>query len=74
VVDLAEAGILKTLFEAMPVGMQGIKPQLTQNELVIEFTEDQLREMLLKNADERAKQSVTLQLLDKKLVIKIRLF
>jgi hypothetical protein len=74
VVDLAEAGILKTLFEGMPQGLAGIKPQLTQNELVIEFTEDQLREMLLKNADERAKQSVTIQLLDKKLIIKIRLF
>jgi hypothetical protein len=67
-------GLLGDLFGKTPFGMAGITPQLSQKEIVVEMTQEQLRVMLLQNADARAKDSVTIELHEGILVLKIRLF
>jgi len=71
---MAEAGLLKGILESTPLKGLGLTPQLTQNEIVIELTDAQLKDMLLANADARAKGSVTVECKEGKLVLKIRLF
>jgi len=67
-------GILKNLLSGTPLGNLNLMPQLTQNEIVIEMTEEQLKALLLQNTDERAKKSVNVELHEGKLVLKIKLF
>lgn len=67
-------GLLSGILDGTPLKSLGITPQILQRDLVIELTTQQLRDIILQNADERAKQSVTLELHEGKLVLKIRLF
>jgi len=67
-------GLLKGLLQGTPFASLNLIPQLTQNEIIIEFTEEQLKTMLLQNTDERAKKSVNVELHEGKLVLKIKLF
>ncbi len=71
---MSEAGILTNLLKQTPMAGLNLTPQLTQNEIVIEMTEQQLRELLLQSADERAKKAVSIQLKEGKLVLIIKLF
>lgn len=71
---LIPQGLLAGILDKTPMAGLGISPALTQNEIIIELSESQLREMLLAGADERAKSSVSVELKDKKMVLKIRLF
>ena len=67
-------GLLSSILDGTPLKSLGITPQILQRDLVIELTTQQLRDIILQNADERAKQSVSLELHEGKLVLKIRLF
>lgn len=67
-------GILKNLLSGTPLANLNLIPQLTQNEIVIEMTQEQLKTLLLERTDERAKQAVNVECHEGKLVIKIRLF
>jgi hypothetical protein len=71
---MEEGGILKGLIDATPLKGLGISPQLLEKEIVIELTTEQLRNMLLQHTDEKAKQYVTVELHEGKLVLKIRLW
>jgi len=71
---MATEGLLSGIIAKTPLKGLGLTPQLTQNEIVIELTDAQLKEMLLANADPRAQSSVTVQCKEGKLVLKIRLF
>jgi len=74
VMNVAEEGLLRGLLESTPLKGLGITPQLTQRDIVVELTQEQLRDMLLRDADPRAKSSVTLELKEGKLILKIRLW
>jgi len=67
-------GLLKSLLMGTPLAGLNILPQLTQNEIVIEMTQEQLKSLLLEKTDERAKQSVSIECHEGKLVLKIKLF
>jgi hypothetical protein len=71
---MAESGLLKGIIDATPLKGMGITPQLLEREIVIELTTEQLKAMLLQNADARAKESVTVELHEGKLTLKIRLW
>jgi hypothetical protein len=73
-VKMAESGLLKGILDATPLKGMGITPQLLEREIVIELTTEQLKAMLLQNADARAKESVTVELHEGKLTLKIRLW
>jgi hypothetical protein len=67
-------GLIKGLFDKSPLSGMGISPQLLDRDLVIELTVEQLKNMLLQNADERAKNSIQIELHEGKLTLKIRLW
>jgi len=67
-------GLFKTLLTGTPLANLNILPQLTQNEIVIEITQEQLKSLLLERTDERAKRSVTIECHEGKIVLKIKLF
>jgi hypothetical protein len=67
-------GLIKGILDKTPLGGLGLQPSLTQQDIVIEMTEKQLRDMLLTNADTRARDSVSVELHEGKLVLKIKLF
>jgi len=71
---VAEEGLLRGLLESTPLKGLGITPQLTQRDIVVELTQEQLRDMLLRDADPRAKSSVTLELKEGRLILRIRLW
>jgi len=67
-------GLLRDLLKGTAFGGVGLTPQFMEREIVIELTQDQLKQMLLEKADERAKSSVTLELKEGKMILKIRLW
>jgi hypothetical protein len=71
---MGEAGLLKGILDATPLRGLGVTPQLLEREIVIELTTEQLKAMLLQNADARAKESVIIELHEGKLTLKIRLW
>jgi hypothetical protein len=71
---MGEAGLLKGILDATPLRGLGVTPQLLDREIVIELTTEQLKAMLLQNADARAKESVIIELHEGKLTLKIRLW
>jgi len=71
---LATSGLLSGILTQTRLGELGVTPQLSQREIVVELTTDQFRTMLLQNADARAKDSVTVELHEGKLVLRIRLW
>jgi hypothetical protein len=66
-------GLLSGLLSGSPLGTLGIMPKLTQNDVVVELTTEQLRNLLLEKADQRAKDSVTVEIHEGKIVLRIRL-
>ena len=67
-------GLLSDLLkQMMNIGLKG-KPQLNQNELVIEFTEEDFLEATTKNVDPRFKQSIKIEFQQGKMIIRIKLF
>jgi len=71
---MGEAGLLKGILDATPLKGLGVTPQLLEREIVIELTTEQLKAMLLQNADPKAKESVTVEIHEGKLTLKIRLW
>jgi hypothetical protein len=71
---MGETGLLKGIFETTPLKGLGITPQLLEREIVIELTTEQLKAMLLQNADAKAKECVTIEIHEGKLTLKIRLW
>jgi len=67
-------GLFGTILKSTPLGNMNITPQLTDRDVVIEMSQEQLKNMLLEKADERAKGAVSLELHEGKLVLKIRLW
>lgn len=67
-------GLLSSIMAGTPMAGLGITPQMVNREIVIEMTTDQLRQMLLEKADARARDSVTVELHEGKLQLKIRLW
>jgi hypothetical protein len=71
---MSEEGILKMMLEGSPLKGLGVSPQIFQNDIVIELTEEQLKNLLLEKADERAKRSVNIKIENGKLVLRIKLW
>ena len=67
-------GLLSQIFKNTPLANLGIQPALTQNELKIELTEHQFKQMILQGLDERGKKAVDIKIEDKKIIIVVRLF
>jgi len=68
------SGMLGDLFKQMNMLGLASRPQLMQNELVIEITEDEFKNATTKNLDPRAKEAISIQFKEGKMVIRIKLF
>lgn len=75
---MASEGLLRDVLKSTPLAGLGVTPQFSQNEIVVELTEAQLKDMLLSGADSnikaRAQGSMTVKLTEGKLILKIRLW
>jgi len=72
--ELKMSGILGELIKRMNAVGLSMTPKVEQNELKLEFSEQEFQNAILKNMDERAKQSIKIELHEGKLVIKVRLW
>ena len=68
------SGILGELFKQAQVAGLPIKPQMINNELVIEFTENEFKEITTKNLDPRFKENIRIEFKEGRMVIKVKLF
>lgn len=65
--------MLSPLMDLMKnMGLNAV-PNLNNNELKIEINEEDLKNALTKNVNEQMKQAISLELHEKKLIIKVRL-
>jgi len=71
---MSGTGLLGDMFKNLRALGLTVMPQLQQNELVLEITEEDFKKMALGNLDERAKNSITIKFTEGKAIIKIRLF
>ncbi len=69
----AVEGIIKGAFKGTPLAGLNVIPKLDQQDLIIELTEQQFRDMVLANTDERAKKSIDIKISEGKIIIKVRL-
>jgi len=67
-------GLLSQIFKNTPLANLGIQPLLTQNELKIELTEEQFKQMVFQGLDERGKKAVDIKIENKKIVVIVKLF
>ena len=68
------SGILDDLFKQMMQSGMPFKPQLVQNELVIEISQQEFYEATTRNLDPRYKQAIKIEFHEGKMVIRVRLF
>ncbi len=66
-------GLIKNAFKGTPLAGMNVIPKLDVQDLVIELTEKQFKDMVLANADERAKRSVDIKIGEGKITIRVRL-
>lgn len=69
-----EEGLISNVLKGTPLAGMGLMPKLSEREIIIELTEQQFKDMVLANADARAKQSVDIKISEGKIILKIRLF
>jgi hypothetical protein len=67
-------GLLSTFLKGTVLEGVGVRPQLLQNDIVIELTEQQIRDMVFKDMDDRVKNSISLEVEKGKIIIKVKLF
>lgn len=67
-------GLISNVLKGTPLAGMGLMPKLSDREIIIELTEQQFRDMVMANADARAKQSVEIKVTEGKIILKIRLF
>jgi hypothetical protein len=72
--SMSEEGIFKLMLEGSPLKGMGVVPKVLENDIVVELTEEQLKQILLEKADERAKRAVSLKLDNGKLILRIKLW
>jgi len=71
------SGLVNEMLKGMFGGQApppGVKPQVINNELSIEITEEQLNSMALHGANPTFRSNARIELHEKKMVIKVRLF
>ncbi|RLG84146.1 MAG: hypothetical protein DRO39_07795 [Thermoprotei archaeon] len=68
------SGMLGDLFKQMGALGLTARPQLVQNELVIEITQEEFKNATTRNLDPRARDAISIQFEKGKMIIKIRLF
>ena len=68
------SGLLGELFKQFNIMGIKSKPELLNNELVITITEQEFKEVVFKGLDERAKNNISIELKDGKMIIKVKLF
>lgn len=68
------SGIIGTILKSTPLAGLGVSPAVRDRDIVIELTEAQLKEAMLKGADPRLKDAVEVRLENGKMIIRIRLF
>lgn len=69
-----EEGLITSFLKGTPLAGLGLMPKLSEREIIVELTEQQFKDMVLANADARAKQSVDIKISEGKITLKIRLF
>lgn len=69
-----EAGILKNLISGMTIPGTSLQPRVEGNEIIIELDEKQLAELMFRDVDPRYKPSLSLRVLDGRVVIRIKLW
>lgn len=67
-------GLLKGLLGGTPLAGVGITPQIAQKDIILEITEEQFKQIALQGTEQRAKDSISIELHEKKMIIRIRLF
>ena len=68
------APLLKGLLGGTPLAGVGITPQMLDKDIVLEISEAQFKDIALQGTDQRAKNSISIELHEKKMIIRIRLF
>jgi len=68
------SGLLKGILGGTPLAGMGIAPQLQQKDIILEITEAQFKDIALQTVEQRAKDSISIEFHEKKMVIRIRLF
>ena len=71
---MSTEGLLSGFMKNTPLAGMGIMPQIKEQEVIIEMTTEQLTALLLKDADARAKNAITVQIQEGKIILKIKLF
>lgn len=67
-------GLLKGILGGTPLAGMGISPQLQEKDIVLEITEEQFKGIALQTVEQRAKDSISIEFHEKKMVIRIKLF
>lgn len=67
-------GLLSSIFKQMSIAGFKLNPQLVNNEIKIEFTEQDFQSAITKNLDERARNAIRIEFHEGKMIIRIRLF
>jgi len=67
-------GILTGLLTGTPLAGLGVTPKLAEKDIVIELTDTQFKDIILKDAQPRARESVSVEFHEGKMTLKIRLW
>jgi len=67
-------GILSPFLKQFSIAGMPVSPKLLNNELVIEITENEIYQVLFKDARPEVKNAIKVELHEGKLVIKLKLF
>jgi len=70
----ARQGLLSSILMGSPLAGLGITPKMVQRDIVIELTESQFKELILKNADARARSAVDVKFKEGRMILSIRLW
>lgn len=67
-------GLLSSILAGAGISGLPIKPQITNNELVIEISEKDLYELMTKDLTPEQKKCITINVVQGKIVIRVKLF
>jgi hypothetical protein len=67
-------GMLKGLLSQMGLPSLATQPMLTQNEILITITEQEMDQVMKRGLDERAKNNISLKIENGKVIIKMKLW
>jgi len=68
------SGLLSEMLKGTPLAKTGVMPKLVGNEIVIEITEEQLKQIAFQGIKPEILKHIDLKIVNGKVIMKIRLF